>query len=125
LGLVLLENGADPNTKGVYGVSAIWFAMRSTPVCQKCFTDALKYHADQNLLDPSGKTRLFKWTEWGIAADASVVQFLVDHGVKDGETVYFRLEHVANNTLSAWHNLLQLVSASQEAWADFTLKPRS
>jgi len=81
VGLVLLENGADPNTKGFYGVSAIWFAVRSTPICEKCFTDALTYHADPNLLDPSGKTRLFKWTEYGIATDASVVQFLVDHGL--------------------------------------------
>jgi ankyrin repeat protein len=81
LGLVLLENGADPNTKGFYGVSAIWFAVRSVPICQKCFTDALTYHADQNLLDPSGKTRLFRWTEYGIATNASVVQFLVDHGI--------------------------------------------
>lgn len=42
-----VDKDADPNTKGFYCVSAIWLAMRSTPICDKCFTDALKYHADR------------------------------------------------------------------------------
>lgn len=67
--------------------------MELTP-CEQCFIDALKHGAAANAQDFAGKTRLFRWTEYGMKTDVAVVEFLIDHGIDvnikdiDGLTAY-------------------------------------
>lgn len=79
LALIMLQNAADPNARSSYGVTALWYAAQQLNLCEKCFTDAIQYHADPNALDSTGKTRLFDWTYYGNATDLAGVAFLVKY----------------------------------------------